>query len=213
MEHNTRTQTIALAGVFQATALVKQWAQAGVVDEHAFLTSIQSLLDLNPTNINAVYGDLSGITIGLHTLIDFFQQNSASRDKEIASYFVGLLIVQRNLKKNPQMLQKIQDRIPFVSTQIQHFGIQHPTVTANIADIYSSTLSQMKYRIHVQGNRIHLENEAGINKIRALLLAGVRAAILWQQLGGRLYQLFIFRRRMIEAAQELLTQIRNASHE
>ncbi len=213
MEHNARTQTIALAGVFQAAALVKQWAYHGQVDEPAFLRSIHSLLDLDPADITAVYGDLKDLKLGLVTLIDFFQQKSSQRDKEIASYFVGLLIVQRNLKNNPQMLKKIHDRIPFVSTQIQHFGNNHPTVIANIADIYSSTLSQMKYRIHVQGNRVYLEQEAGINKIRALLLAGVRAALLWQQLGGRLYQLFIFRNRIKTAAQQLLTQINENAHE
>ncbi len=96
---------------------------------------------------------------------------------------------------------------PFLSTQINHFGLEHPTVIANIADIYSSTLSHLKYRIHVQGNRANLEPEAGINKVRALLLSGIRAAILWQQVGGRLYQLFLFRSRFKNAAQELLNQI------
>jgi high frequency lysogenization protein len=110
------------------------------------------------------------------------------------------------------MMKKIHDRIPFLTTQIQHFGIEHTNVTANIADIYSSTLSQLKYRIHVQGNRQYLENEIGINKVRALLLSGIRAAILWQQVGGRLYQLLLFRARFKNTAQALLNQI-EVSHE
>lgn len=206
MNLKTRNITIALAGIFQAAALVKQWAYQGKMDEDAFLTSIRSLLDLNPQNIDVIYGDMQHLKIGLKTMIEFLSQNSDERDKELASYFVSLIILQKKLKNKPEMMQKIHDRIPFLTTQIKHFGIEHPTVTANIADIYSSTLSQLKYRIHVQGNRIYLEQETGINKVRALLLAGIRAAILWQQVGGRLYQLFLFRKRYKVTAQELLNQ-------
>lgn len=213
MDNKTRNITIALAGIFQVSALVKQCAYQGQVDEDAFTLCIQSLLDLNPANMTAIYGDLSHLKIGLQTLNDFFNQNAEQRDKEIASYFVSLIILQRKLKKNKVMMQKIHDRIPFLTTQIKHFGILHPTVMANIADIYSGTLSQLKYRIHVQGNRVYLEQETGINKIRALLLSGVRAAILWQQVGGRLYQLFLFRKRFKNCAQELLQQINEAPHE
>jgi high frequency lysogenization protein len=207
MDKKTRNITIALAGIFQAAALVKQWAYQGTLDEEAYITCIQSLVDLNPSDMTAIYDDPRHLKIGLTTLIDFFNQDAKNRDKEITNYFVSLIILQRKLKKNPAMMQKIHDRIPFLTTQIKHFSIQHPTVTANIADIYSSTLSQLKYRIHVQGNRVYLEQEVGINKVRALLLSGVRAAILWQQVGGRLYQLFLFRKRFKATAQELLNQI------
>lgn len=205
MDTKTQNITIALAGVFQAAQLVKDLAHRGEINEDAYLTCIHSLLDLNPPDIKSIYGNTSHLSTGLKTMIKFFQQNSDERDKEIASYFVSLIILQRKLNKNPGMMQKIHDRIPFLTTQIKHFGIEHPTVTANIADIYTSTLSQLKYRIHVQGNRLYLENEAGINKVRALLLAGIRAAMLWQQMGGRMYQLFLFRKRFIVAAKELLT--------
>lgn len=214
MDQKTRNITLALAGIFQASYLVKHWAHQGKIDEAAYLACIKSLLELNPADIHAIYPDLAHLKIGLTAMIEFFSQTSKNRDKEIASYFVGLIILQAKLKKNPDMLKKIQTRIPFLQTQIQHFGISHPTITANVADIYSSTLSEMKYRIHVHGNRVYLEQEAGINKIRALLLSGVRAAILWQQLGGRLYQLFIFRKRYVRAAQTLLNQIaQEAPHE
>lgn len=204
MDSKTRNITIALAGVFQAACLVKNCAHSGTVDEDAYNTLIKSVIDLNPESIDAIYGNLAHLKKGFETMVTFFSQASDERDKEIAGYFVSLIVLQRKLRSNPVMLKKIDDRIPFLTTQINHFGIEHPTVTANIADIYTSTLSQLKYRIHVQGNRTYLESETGINKIRALLLAGVRAAILWQQMGGRLYQLFLFRKRFLLAAKELL---------
>ena len=41
-------KTIALAGVFQAAALVNQIAAKGIVDEHDLKTAIQSILNLEP---------------------------------------------------------------------------------------------------------------------------------------------------------------------
>ncbi len=207
MDTKTHNITIALAGIFQSSAMVKQWAYQGQLDETAFLASMESLLDLNPTNMAAIYHDLHQLKIGIKALVDFFTKDPSHRDKEVAGYFVGLVVLQRKLNKHPEMLKQIHDRIPFVSTQIKHFGLNHPTVIANIADIYTSTLSQLKYLIHGKGNRAYLEQEEGLNKIRALLLAGVRAAILWNQVGGRLYQLFLFRKRYKNAALELLNQI------
>ena len=213
MDSKTRDITLALAAIFQASYLVKQWAREGQTDDQAFEALLKSLLELNPQNINAVYGDIAHLKLGLETLVMFFESGSRARDKDIASYFVSLIVTQRKLQKNPAMLQKIQERIPFITTQVEHFGLTHANVLANIADIYSSTVSQLKYRIHVQGERTYLEPEAGITKIRVILMAGIRAAILWQQVGGRFYQFFLFRRRYVRMALQLLKQIETEAND
>jgi high frequency lysogenization protein len=41
-----------------------------------------------------------------------------------------------------------------------------------------------------------LVDEQMANKIRALLLAGVRSAVLWYQLGGRRWRLVIHRKQI-----------------
>jgi len=46
----------------------------------------------------------------------------------------------------------------------------------------------------------HLKNEHVANRIRALLLAGIRSAVLWYQLGGRRWRLVIYRKRIEETA-------------
>ena len=43
-----------------------------------------------------------------------------------------------------------------------------------------------------------------MNKIRALLLAGIRSAVLWRQLGGHRWQLFLMRHSMIESSKQWL---------
>ncbi|MEQ8953835.1 MAG: DUF489 family protein, partial [Gammaproteobacteria bacterium] len=41
------------------------------------------------------------------------------------------------------------------------------------------------------------------NCIRALLLAGIRAAFLWYQLGGRRWRLLLYRKRIQETAHNM----------
>ena len=54
------------------------------------------------------------------------------------------------------------------------------------------------------GNPTYLQNSHTANKVRALLLAGIRAAILWRQVGGKRWHLLIARNRYQKACQQLL---------
>ena len=80
----------------------------------------------------------------------------------------------------------------------------HENVIANLADIYSNTLSQIPPKIMVAGESNFLNNPSNANKIRALLLAGVRAAVLWSQTGGGRWQVLFKRKQFVQAARELL---------
>jgi len=47
-----------------------------------------------------------------------------------------------------------------------------------------------------------------INKIRALLLAGIRSAMLWRQCGGSRWRFIFFRRKIQREAEFLLSEIK-----
>ena len=49
-----------------------------------------------------------------------------------------------------------------------------------------------------------LQNPRNAERIRALLLAGIRSATLWRQLGGNRWQLFFSRRKILKDAYALL---------
>jgi len=56
----------------------------------------------------------------------------------------------------------------------------------------------------VQGKPEYLNTPTNANRIRALLLAGMRAAVLWRQLGGNRLKLLWTRRGIVERAEALL---------
>jgi high frequency lysogenization protein len=72
-----------------------------------------------------------------------------------------------------------------------------------MADLYSQTLSTFRYRIQVNGDYNFLQQQRIANQIRALLLAAVRSAILWRQVGGNRWH-FLLNRKHIAHQVDLL---------
>jgi len=58
----------------------------------------------------------------------------------------------------------------------------------------------------VNGEQGYLATPLIAAKVRAGLLAGVRSAVLWRQLGGNRWQLLFGRRRIAREAGRLLRQ-------
>jgi high frequency lysogenization protein len=56
----------------------------------------------------------------------------------------------------------------------------------------------------VSGEPLHLDNKDNQARIRAALLGGVRAAMLWRQVGGRRWQILLGQRRLLESARAYL---------
>ena len=81
----------------------------------------------------------------------------------------------------------------------------HPLLVEKLAELYSRTISTLTPRIMVSGEHGHLANPAIAARVRAALLAGIRSAVLWRQLGGRRWQLLLRRGRIARAAADLLT--------
>jgi len=203
---NLRDKTLALAGIFQATSLVKDVAVNGSVDKHDFEICIRSILETEPESVEAVYGQVEYLRTGLVTLIDQLGEKSNQRDIDIARYVISLLHLQRKLSKNNAMLAEVASGIERARRQTEHFHITHENIIANLADIYSETISQIPPKIMVSGESQHLSNPDQANKIRALLLAGMRSAVLWAQMGGSRWQILLQRRRLTQEAERILKQ-------
>ncbi len=201
-----RDKTLALAGVFQATALVKNIAANGSVDKHDFEICIRSIFETDPESVEAVYGQVEYLRTGLTTLIEQLGEKSTQRDIDIARYVISLLHLQRKLSRNKPILDNVANGIERARRQTEHFHITHENVIANLADIYTTTISQIPPKIMVSGESRFLSNTEQANNIRALLLAGMRSAVLWAQLGGNRWQILLRRRRFSQEAERILKE-------
>ena len=206
MQDKIDNTTIALAGMLQAVALLRELTQTGKTNEAAFAASIYSIFQTDPSNLVDVYQGLQGVKLGLEKIIHNFQASHAL-DRLQSRYLLSLISQQRKLMRSPKMLEKITERLKQTRKQVDYFSLTHPTVIANLADIYLTTLSTFKFRILIVGNKHVLNVRENMDKVRALLLAGVRSTVLWRQMGGSRLQ-FLFARHKIKAsAEKLLAQL------
>lgn len=198
-------QLIALAGVFTAAALVDRLARTGQVPEAPVNCLLGSLLVRNPGSTLEVYGgDHLQLKEGFKALASALERNPASLQREPLRYALALLGLERQLAGREEMLAIIASRLEQIEQQVEHFGIGHENVAAACGGLYQDTLSTFRQRIQVHGDMRHLQQPDNAAKIRALLLAGIRSARLWHQLGGRRWQLLFSRGKLLKALYPLL---------
>jgi high frequency lysogenization protein len=201
---------LALAGIFQSARLVQQLAREGRADAEALRASIHSTLALDAPDVKSIYGGARSLRLGLELLSTKLTGQSRPADVEIARYVVTLVHLEGSLRRRPAMLDEIRQGIDTARTQMKFFENDapaegaHPLLVEKLAQVYSQTISTLTPRILVSGEHGHLTNPAIAAKVRAALLAGIRSAVLWRQLGGRRWQLLFKRSQITRAAAELL---------
>ncbi|HJW82519.1 MAG TPA: high frequency lysogenization protein HflD [Acidiferrobacterales bacterium] len=203
-------QVLALAGVFQSACLVQQLAREGHTDSAALRTSIQSVLALDAPDVATIYGGARGVHLGLELLTTRLTGKTKPSDMEMARYVIALVQLEGSLRRRPKMLDDLRQGIDTAREQMKFFEGDapaegaHPQLMEKLAQVYSQTISTLTPRIMVSGEHGHLANPAIAAKVRATLLAGIRSAVLWRQLGGRRWQLLFSRGKIARAASALL---------
>lgn len=204
MTPSTRNRTIALAGVFQSAELVHQLAWEGQVDETSFATCIGSIFTLEAEDIDTVFGGVAALAPGLRMLVQQLGGESKN-NMEITRYTVNLLYLARRLTKHADFGERVREGIVAAQRQQSYFSTTHSNTIATLADLYRQTISQLGPRIIVQGEQNYLGNPETAAQIRALLLAGVRAAVLWSQSGGNRWRLIFGRGKLVHEGHALLS--------
>ena len=204
MKHSSQERSIALAGLFQATSLVTQLARTGSVAQPEYETMLRSLFISNPKDAEEVYGSRLELGLGLRNVISQLSNDASLRNADKTRYSVNLLQLERLLEKRPEVLSQVAKELQSMEQQRVHFEIAHTNITARLADIYLNNISTLGPRIMVSGENNYLQNPETANKVRALLLSGIRAAVLWRQCGGSRWQLLFKRSAIVDEAKKLL---------
>jgi high frequency lysogenization protein len=200
-------QTIALSGVFQAASLVDQLSTTGKINQSAFDCSFNSLFTFEAPTTIEVYGDLASIQGGLKALEVYLSGEGGKPTKAMTYYILTLLKIAKQLKKNVSMSSDIFKKLQTIDAQSSAFEFGRSNVTSKIGALYQETISTVSPRVIVKGEQSYLSNADTLAKIRTLLLAGIRSAILWNQIGGSQWRLLFTRASYVQSAQKLLDQI------
>lgn len=208
-----KDQTLTFAAICQVASLVQKVSRHGVIDDDEFLILLNSLIEMSPENTLAVYGgDIANLKPGLKLITEHLSDTSAQakskeRDPEFTRYVISLINLERRLTKHSSQLSLLGERLEACKRQLEYYPINSDTLVACFASIYSDLISPLGARIQVTGEPSILQQKNNQHTIRTLLLSGIRAAVLWRQVGGKRRTILFSRKKIVATAKQLLQTI------
>ena len=220
---------LALAAVAQCAVLVQDLAGEGKVPNKQLAACVNPLSQMTASSINEVYPELPDLSRGLQILHESFARVRIQEHRDIIQYTLGMLLLRKNLMSDSEMQETLGRRLqyldPFPADEMpldlmlqpdeneDYQYSQQERILEQLGNLYKDTISTLSFRIVIKGKVDNLKNERIANGIRALLLAGIRSAVLWHQLGGRRWQLLFYRKRSWETVSALRDQLMAANEE
>lgn len=207
MNHTDTERALALAGVFNAAALVDDVAYRAAPDAAVLETAIQPLFRFDTPDTAAVYGGAVSLQRGLarlsHALGGTGMSTDDPSDELVARYAFGLLHFERVYSADQGMQQELRTLLRRAQLQVDAAGIAGDNTVATLAEGWSKTLGKIRPRIMVNGDPQRLRDPRNVTLIRALLLVGLRSAVLWRQVGGSRWSLLFGRGALRRETQRL----------
>ncbi|MCZ6658038.1 MAG: DUF489 family protein [Gammaproteobacteria bacterium] len=191
-------QPLALAATVQALMAVDHSAHGDERGDIGYL--VDSILTQDAANFGEVFPEPRRYATGVKVAIEVLAGQRTHL--QIIKYAVSVHKLVRLLKSNREILERLGKML----APMAH-GAVDPDQLFPIGDVYQQTISQLGKRIQIVGNPKALQQPATAARIRTLLLAAVRFAWLWDQLGGRRWHFVVRRRSMLLALKELQEQL------
>jgi len=201
MSHPLSDRVLALAGMAQALAQVRRIAETGAADAGVLSTAMDSVFRIDAESPAAVFGGVGGVAPGLRLLRAYLRNETG--DALLPRLGLSVLQLERRFVRDPAA-RRVRDGLLRIAPDAQARGSAHPDVLGALGALYASTVSGLRPRVMVQGNPHYLGQAGVVAEIRATLLAALRAAVLWRQVGGSLWDFPLRRRQMLEAIERLL---------
>lgn len=217
MANNTYCETIALAGLFQAAAQIQRVARFGTVDEHAIAPLMRALVITNPATVEDIY-EPKNLLPGLNQLLTSLYPKEAAQPKnaELIKVAFSIMSLESNLEKQTMIFDQLDREVDELREKVLSIHPNYETAEDNIlvdyeviklySKIYSNLISPNFPKLIIYGEESNLRRTEFQEMIRALLLAGIRASILWHQMGGKRYSLMFRYKDIIDCAREIITK-------
>lgn len=205
-----RDKTLALAAVFQAAGLVNDLARRGQCDSEAEAFLLHSVLVMDTDAIPDIYPEHRQLTKGLTWLEGSLAEQGKGSEHagELIRLALAVIQVERHFAKRSDLQHGLRQRLEQIQRQGQLTGEQSSSSLAqSLASAYVDHLGNLRFRVQVRGDARHLQSPGMAERVRAILLAGVRAAWLWHRLGGRRWHLVFTRGQILTEIREIAKSV------
>ena len=217
MASDIYSETIALAALFQSAAQIQRVARFGAVDEHAIAPLMRALVITSPNTIEDVYAPKRVIP-GLNQLLTSLYPNEATQPKnaELIKIAFSIINLEANLEKQSMVFAQLDKEVDKLRADVLLLHPDYEDAADNVlvdydiikmySKIYSNLISPNFPKLIIYGEESYLRRTEFQEMIRALLLAGIRASLLWHQVGGKRYSLMFRYKDIIERARQIISQ-------
>lgn len=195
-------RVLALAGLVQALKQVRRIAETGQADAAVLGTCLDSVFRIDAASPEDVYGGAHNLRPGLLLLRDYLA--SQGDDPHLPKLALAVTQLERRFVSNDAVAERVHEGILALKPKADALGSSHPDVLAALGTLYADTVSHLRPKVMVQGNPHYLGQAGVVAEIRAILLASLRSAVLWRQLGGSIWDLFLRRRGMQQSIESWL---------
>ena len=190
-------RVLALGALLVALSQVRRIAETGQSDTATLQVALDSVFRLDAADTAAAVGGVDAVRPGLRLLRDYLA--GTNKDEALGKLAMAVMQLERRFVADAAMTERVRTGLRALQGPVERLGSPHHDVVAGLASLYADTISHLRPRVMVQGNPHYLGQAGVVAEIRALLLAALRAAVLWRQMGGSLWD-FLFRRREMAAA-------------
>lgn len=202
MSNRYSDRVLALAGLAQALHQVRRIAETGQSEASAVQAALDSVFRMDAATPLAVYGRVSDITPGLRVLRGYLAKET--QDDGVSRLAMSVLQLERRFVREDDTVHAVTRGLGEIAPRAEQHGSTHPDVLSSLGGLYADTISHLRPRVMVQGNPHYLGQPGVVAEIRAILLAAVRSAVLWRQMGGTMWDFVFGRRQMLDAVDDWL---------
>ena len=187
-------RVLALAGLTQALNQVRRIADTGQADAAVLTASLDSVFRIDAASPAEVYGGAREVRPGLLLLRDYL--SSQGNDPQLPKLALSVTQLERRFSAHDAIGEAVHEGILGIQPRAAQLGSSHPDVLSALGQLYADTVSHLRPKVMVQGNPHYLGQASVVAEIRAILMAALRSAVLWRQMGGSAWDIFLRRRAM-----------------
>ena len=199
----TQDQTIALTGLYQSLALVQNIAWEGDSSHSCMPPTIASVLKLNPTNYLDVYGSIENLQLGIQTLKIALQSKNEKHAIERTRYAINLMYLASKFAVSGNTVNSLSSQLERINNQYDSVEDSLEDITQDLGELYREYISPLGPKVIIEGDPVYLKTDNNASKIRALLLAGIRAIVLWKQANGKRWTLLLGRKSLLNNIHDM----------
>ncbi len=190
-------RVLALAGLAQALKQVRRIAETGQADADVLSTALDSVFRIDAESPEEIYGGREALVPGLMLLREYFGNQGS--DNLLPRLALSVVQLERRFVSHQQIATDVHEGILDIRPKADELGHTHPEVLSALGALYADTVSHLRPKVMVQGNPHYLGQADVVAEIRAVLLAALRSAVLWRQMGGSLWDFLLRRQQMLKA--------------